>query len=98
MSALTPLETLRETKRGQALRLPPTLARLYGTLRMPLPHGRPHIISNFVTTLDGVVSLNVQGHASGGGSLSKATFRARSIHHPDAISTPGAATPWPGAG
>ncbi|MEP7198575.1 MAG: dihydrofolate reductase family protein [Chloroflexota bacterium] len=65
MSALTPLETLCETKRGKALRLPPTLARLYGTLRMPLPHGRPHIISNFVTTLDGVVSLNVKGHASG---------------------------------
>src|ERR1700741_272384 len=27
---------------------------------------RPHVISNFVTTLDGVVSLNEKGHASGG--------------------------------
>jgi riboflavin biosynthesis pyrimidine reductase len=33
---------------------------------MPLGRARPQIISNFVTTLDGVVSLNVKGHASGG--------------------------------
>ena len=33
---------------------------------MPLPRSRPHVFSNFVTTLDGVVSLNVKGHASGG--------------------------------
>ncbi len=26
----------------------------------------PHVFSNFVSTLDGVVSLNVKGHASGG--------------------------------
>ncbi len=46
--------------------LPPSLARLYGRLRMPLPRTRPHVFSNFVTTLDGVVSLNTKGHASGG--------------------------------
>jgi riboflavin biosynthesis pyrimidine reductase len=33
---------------------------------MPRPQRRPHIISNFVTTLDGVVSLNERGHAAGG--------------------------------
>jgi len=33
---------------------------------MPLARARPHVISNFVTTLDGVVSLNEDGHASGG--------------------------------
>jgi riboflavin biosynthesis pyrimidine reductase len=33
---------------------------------MPLARARPHVISNFVTTLDGVVSLNENGHASGG--------------------------------
>src|SRR5664279_5437596 len=33
---------------------------------MPLPRTRPHVFSNFVTTLDGVVSLNTKGHASGG--------------------------------
>jgi len=64
--ALTPLETLYETKRGKALPLPPKLARLYGRLRMPLARARPYVISNFVTTLDGVVSLNEKGHASGG--------------------------------
>jgi riboflavin biosynthesis pyrimidine reductase len=64
-SALAPLETLFETKRGKVLPLPPGLSRLYGHLRMPLERARPHVISNFVTTLDGVVSLNVKGHASG---------------------------------
>ena len=47
------------------LPLPPRLSRLYGRLRMPLARAQPHLISNFVTTLDGVVSLNVKGHASG---------------------------------
>lgn len=59
------LKTLFETKRGRVLPLPPGLARLYGSLRMPLPRSRPHVFSNFVTTLDGVVSLNAKGHASG---------------------------------
>lgn len=63
---LTPLVTLFESKNGTALPLPAKLARLYGNLSMPLTGARPHIISNFVTTLDGVVSLNVKGHASGG--------------------------------
>lgn len=63
---LAPLETLYETKRGTVLPLPPKLARLYGHLRMPPARTRPHIISNFATTLDGVVSLNVKGHKSGG--------------------------------
>ena len=63
---LVPLKTLFETSRGRALPLPPKLARLYGRLRMLLPGTRPHVFSNFVTTLDGVVSLNTKGHASGG--------------------------------
>src|SRR5471032_3061529 len=63
---LAPLKTLFETKRGKVLPLPPKLARLYGCLRMPLPRSHPHVFSNFVTTLDGVVSLNAKGHASGG--------------------------------
>ena len=61
--ALTPLETLYETRHGKELPLPPKLARLYGRLRMPLARARPYVISNFVTTLDGVVSLNEKGHA-----------------------------------
>ena len=62
---LASLKTLFETKRGQVLPLPPKLTRLYGCLRMPLPRSHPHVFSNFVTTLDGVVSLNAKGHASG---------------------------------
>ena len=62
---LTPLDTLLELKGGKALPLPARLSRLYGNLRMPRAGARPHVISNFVTTLDGVVSLNVKGHASG---------------------------------
>ena len=64
-AALTALKTLFETKRGKVLPLPPNLARLYGCLRMPLPRSHPRVFSNFVSTLDGVVSLNVKGHASG---------------------------------
>jgi riboflavin biosynthesis pyrimidine reductase len=63
------LTTLFETKRGTVLPLPPNLARLYGCLRMPRPRARPHVISNFVTTLDGIVSLQAKGH-SGGGDIS----------------------------
>ena len=65
-AALSSLQTLFETKRGRLLPLPPRLARLYGCLRMPLPRSHPHVFSNFVSTLDGVVSLNSKGHASGG--------------------------------
>lgn len=59
------MQTLFETKRGKALPLPPGLARLYGPLRMAVTRSRPYVISNFVTTLDGVVSLNVKGHLGG---------------------------------
>lgn len=61
-----PLTTLVEIRRGKRVPLPPRLARLYGSLRVPSPRARPYVFSNFVTTLDGVVSLNEKGHASGG--------------------------------
>jgi len=64
-ATLVPLKTLFETKRGKAVPLPPRLARLYGSLRLPLSRAHPRVISNFVTALDGVVSLNTKGHASG---------------------------------
>lgn len=66
MSALFPLDTLFATRAGSQVRLPRELARLYGELRMPAALQRPHIISNFVSTLDGVVSLNAKGRGSGG--------------------------------
>ncbi len=67
--ALTSLESLYEVERGSDLPLPSELATLYGRLQFPLHPGRPYIIGNFVTTLDGVVTLNVPGQ-SGGGPIS----------------------------
>jgi riboflavin biosynthesis pyrimidine reductase len=63
------LRTLFEIKRGELLPLPPTLRRLYGRLRMPHAQSHPQVFSNFVTTLDGVVSLHARGH-SGGADIS----------------------------
>jgi riboflavin biosynthesis pyrimidine reductase len=65
------LRTLLETTRGRGLPLPmpPNLSRLYGAFRLPTPRARLHVFSNFVSTLDGVVSLQVKGH-SGGGDIS----------------------------
>ncbi len=63
---LKPLQLLLASKRGRSLPLSPRLTRLYGTFRMPAAGPRPHIISNFVSTMDGVVSLQTKGHAAGG--------------------------------
>ncbi|MEO7207390.1 MAG: dihydrofolate reductase family protein [Steroidobacteraceae bacterium] len=63
------LRTLVETTRGRALPLPPKLSRLYGAFRLPTPRSGLLVFSNFVSTLDGVVSLQVKGH-SGGGDIS----------------------------
>jgi riboflavin biosynthesis pyrimidine reductase len=76
--SLQSLETLFETKRGTGLPLTPSLARLYGCLRMPRPRARPHVISNFVTTLDGIVSLQTKGH-SGGGDISGFSAQDRMV-------------------
>lgn len=72
MNALTPLESLYEMAPGEDSRdlsLPPELAALYGRLRFPARAHRPLIISNFVTTLDGVVALN-DADGAGGGDIS----------------------------
>jgi riboflavin biosynthesis pyrimidine reductase len=68
-AALTPLRTLLPMTKGSELPLPPRLARLYGSFRLPRPRSGFHVFSNFVSTLDGVVSLQVKGH-SGGGDIS----------------------------
>jgi riboflavin biosynthesis pyrimidine reductase len=60
------LTTLFAKRRGNALPLPPRLARLYGEFRMPARRGRALVYGNFVSTLDGVVSLKVRGHEGGG--------------------------------
>src|ERR1019366_5363968 len=61
-----PLNTLWTGNQGKALPLPATLTRLYGRFRLPQAGSLPYISSNFVTTLDGVVSLRMRGHANGG--------------------------------
>lgn len=66
MLTLAPLESLYEVERGGDLSLPSELATLYGHLQFPAHPGRLYIIGNFVTTLDGVVSLNLPGHTGGG--------------------------------
>jgi riboflavin biosynthesis pyrimidine reductase len=63
--AAVPLKALWTLNRGKAVPLPPGLAHLYGCFRLPKATSGPHIFSNFVTTLDGVVSLHVRGHANG---------------------------------
>jgi len=66
MNIMAPLETLYEVDQGNALPLPPELASVYGRLAFPPHPGRPYVIGNFVTSLDGVTSLQVPGQAGGG--------------------------------
>ena len=66
MTPLTPLESLLDQIAGDDFPLPAELATLYGPLRFPLRKGRPHVIGNFVTTMDGVASLSAPGLAGGG--------------------------------
>ncbi len=66
MTDLAPLTTLYDAVSGEEVPLPIELAALYGALRFPAHEARPHVIGNFVTTLDGVVSLNAPGQAGGG--------------------------------
>jgi riboflavin biosynthesis pyrimidine reductase len=66
MSTLEPLEGLYDAAQGSALPLPPELATLYGSLQLPRQPGRPLVLGNFVTTLDGVVSLHAPGYEGGG--------------------------------
>jgi riboflavin biosynthesis pyrimidine reductase len=65
MIPLTPLEILVDNDCGIDLPLPDDLKTLYGRLQFPSVKGRPHVISNFVTTLDGVVALGVDGKTNG---------------------------------
>src|ERR1041384_7884116 len=66
MNPLEPLQTLYEMDGRKDLPLPDDLKKIYGPLQLPDPLQSPYIIANFVTTLDGVASLNVPGHSAGG--------------------------------
>src|SRR5512138_54380 len=69
MAGLALLESLLEADRGIEIPLPPALSTNYGALRFPLHEGRPHVVGNFVTTLDGVASLG-DPRLLGGGPIS----------------------------
>ena len=66
MASARPLQTLLASNRGRVLPLPAKLQHLYGQLRMAPARSTPQVLSNFVSTLDGVVSLQVKGHSAGG--------------------------------
>lgn len=66
---LETFEVLFNRASGPPLPLPPALQSLYAQLAFPARTGRPYVISNFVSTLDGVVSLGIPGK-SGGGEIS----------------------------
>jgi len=66
MNVLAPLETLYDAVHGAEVLLPAALATVYGRLAIPAHLERPYVVANFVTTLDGVVSLNTPGQAGGG--------------------------------
>src|SRR5512146_2409766 len=77
-AALEPFEALFDTAEGVAAPLPPALAALYGRLAFPddttadtTGAGRAWVISNFVSSIDGVVAYTDpvppgQGEISGG--------------------------------
>jgi riboflavin biosynthesis pyrimidine reductase len=69
MTLMTPLERLYDLDGGEDVPLPSELLALYGPLRFPSHAGRPYVVCNFVSSLDGVVSLGVPGR-SGGGEIS----------------------------
>ncbi len=66
MADLEPLQTLVDRSNGEEIDLPEELKRLYGRLMMPSFPDRPWVYANFVSTLDGVVTLGIPGHQGGG--------------------------------
>lgn len=65
LAPVMPLDTLYDVSAGDPMPLPPELAAVYGAFRLPMHANQPDVIGNFVTTLDGVVSLNTPGHMGG---------------------------------
>ncbi len=59
------LQKLFDSDPSPGLPLPPELKEFYGRLAFASHPGRPYVISNFVSTLDGVVSLDAPGKAVG---------------------------------
>lgn len=62
---VAPLDQIYDREGIQDLPLPPSLAALYGRLGFPARTAHPYVISNFVSTLDGVVTIDTPGQAVG---------------------------------
>ena len=77
METLAPLEALYDVTAGVDLPLAPELARFYGVLRLPVPDDRPYVLANFVSSLDGVVSLGTPG--TGGKDISGGSREDRAV-------------------
>ena len=65
---MDPIQTLYEHDPAPAETLPAAIAEIYGGgLAFPQPRdGRPYVIANFVSTLDGVISYDAPGRQGGG--------------------------------
>lgn len=59
---LAAFEELFSEKFDLVIPLPPQLATIYGHLSFPVLDRKPYVVGNFVSTIDGVVTLNVPGH------------------------------------
>ncbi len=70
-SEARPLVTLfeRSPGAGRGVLTEPLRVLYGGDLSFPAPSDRPHVVANFVQTLDGVVSFGIRGR-SGGGEVS----------------------------
>jgi riboflavin biosynthesis pyrimidine reductase len=55
---MEPLATWFDESPGDVLPLPPELSALYGALRMPARADRPHVFTNFVSSVDGIVAVD----------------------------------------
>ena len=55
---MVPLATLFDESQGEVVPLPPELSALFGTLRMPARPDRPHVFTNFVASVDGIVAID----------------------------------------
>lgn len=80
MTSLAPFATLYQAQAESDvdLPLPAALQDLYGSLQFPSQNGRPYVIANFVSSLDGVVSLGIPGR-SGGGEISGSNEHDRAL-------------------
>lgn len=66
---LTPFDILFNATAGEVMPLPGVIADLFGELRFPEHVGHTYVVSNFVESLDGIVTLAEPG-SEGGGEIS----------------------------